>query len=127
MSLQVKCATDVNALVNPQSRAAEDYSLLLGMPGTGKTTTVARLVAALVARKKSVFITAYTHTALDNVLAKVIDLGIDVLRVGNEERFSPEIANYMADTRDSIKTVADLEKHYTSRRVVGTTCLSISQ
>ncbi|ORY99917.1 DNA replication factor Dna2-domain-containing protein [Syncephalastrum racemosum] len=106
--------------------AAEDYSLLLGMPGTGKTTTVARLVAALVARKKSVFITAYTHTALDNVLAKVIDLGIDVLRVGNEGRFSPKMASYMAATQGNIKTVADLEKHYTSRRVVGTTCLSIS-
>jgi len=35
-----------------------------GMPGTGKTTTIAHVVRALVAYGKSVLITAYTHTAV---------------------------------------------------------------
>lgn len=50
---------------------AEDYTLILGMPGTGKTTTIARLVQILVARGKSVLLTSYTHTAVDNILLKI--------------------------------------------------------
>jgi DNA replication ATP-dependent helicase Dna2 len=34
------------------------------MPGTGKTTTIAHVVRALVSYGKSVLLTAYTHTAV---------------------------------------------------------------
>ena len=50
---------------------AEDYALILGMPGTGKTTTIACLVQVLVASGKSVVLTSYTHTAVDNILLKL--------------------------------------------------------
>ena len=58
------------------------------MPGTGKTTTTAHIIKTLVERGKSVLLTAYTHTALDNVLIKVRNSGIDVLRLGNPEKVS---------------------------------------
>ena len=67
---------------------AQDYAIILGMPGTGKTTTTAHIIKTLVERGKSVLLTAYTHTALDNVLVKVRDSGIDVLRLGNPEKVS---------------------------------------
>lgn len=50
---------------------AEDYTLILGMPGTGKTTTIARLVRIMVNRGKTVLLTSYTHTAVDNILLKL--------------------------------------------------------
>ena len=50
---------------------AKDYACLLGMPGTGKTATIAFLVRCLVALGQSVLVTAYTHTAVDSVLLKV--------------------------------------------------------
>ena len=50
---------------------SQDYTCLLGMPGTGKTATIAFLVRCLVTLGKSVLVTAYTHSAVDSVLLKV--------------------------------------------------------
>jgi hypothetical protein len=50
---------------------AKDYACILGMPGTGKTATIAFTVRCLVALGQSVLITAYTHTAVDSVMLKV--------------------------------------------------------
>ena len=49
-----------------------DYALILGMPGTGKTTTIAELVRVLVAAGHSVLLTAFTHSAVDNILLKLV-------------------------------------------------------
>ena len=54
-----------------QVLAAEDYTLILGMPGTGKTTTIAHLVQVAVAENKTVLLTSYTHSAVDNILLKL--------------------------------------------------------
>lgn len=56
------------------------------MPGTGKTTTIAQIIRILVEQGKSILLTSYTHTAVDNVLSKVKESGIDVLRIGNPEK-----------------------------------------
>ena len=53
--------------------AARDYALVLGMPGTGKTTLVAAMTRALVARGQRVLLTAYTHNAVDALLLKLLD------------------------------------------------------
>ena len=51
--------------------SAKDYVILRGMPGTGKTTTIACVVKIMEALGKSVLITSYTHTAVDNILLKL--------------------------------------------------------
>ncbi|KAI8329753.1 DNA replication factor Dna2-domain-containing protein, partial [Chlamydoabsidia padenii] len=66
----------------------QDYALILGMPGTGKTTTTADLIKFLIGHGKSVLLTAYTHNALDNILVKLVDAGVDVLRLGNPEKYA---------------------------------------
>ncbi|ORZ07887.1 DNA replication factor Dna2-domain-containing protein, partial [Absidia repens] len=65
----------------------KDYALILGMPGTGKTMTTAELIKVLVGQGKSVLLTAYTHNALDNILLKLVEQGVDILRLGNPEKF----------------------------------------
>lgn len=65
---------------------AKDYALILGMPGTGKTTTIAYLIKTLVTQGKSILLTSYTHSAVDNVLLKVREIGIDVMRLGNRDK-----------------------------------------
>ena len=78
--------------------SAEDYALILGMPGTGKTTVIAELVRTLVSRGKTVLVTSYTHSAVDTILTKLSkmegeDGGQDleggrfgILRLGNVDK-----------------------------------------
>lgn len=66
---------------------AEDYALVLGMPGTGKTTVIVALIKALVGLGKTVFLTSYTHSAVDTILLKLkgeADFGI--LRLGKMDK-----------------------------------------
>ncbi len=58
-----------------QVLTAKDYALILGMPGTGKTTTITGLVQMLVAQGKDVLIASYTHSAVDNILLKLNKVG----------------------------------------------------
>ena len=46
--------------------------LVLGMPGSGKTSTVVSAVQALVAAGRSVLLTAYTNSAVDNLALKLL-------------------------------------------------------
>jgi DNA replication ATP-dependent helicase Dna2 len=69
-----------------QCLTAKDYALVLGMPGTGKTTTVAEIIKALVARGKSVLLTSYTHSAVDTILMKLVNEDLGILRLGNIDK-----------------------------------------
>ena len=70
------------------TNVAKDYLLILGMPGSGKTTTIAHIVKTLVARGKTVLLTSYTHTAVDNILLKLHDSNsnVDILRLGSRDK-----------------------------------------
>lgn len=70
--------------------AAQDYALILGMPGTGKTTTTAEIIKALAQEGKSILLTSYTHSAVDNILLKLKDAGLTILRLGNRDKVSPQ-------------------------------------
>ena len=71
--------------------AAKDYALILGMPGTGKTTVVAEMIRRLVGAGKTVLVASYTHSAVDTILEKVVggwegkeEFGM--LRLGNVDK-----------------------------------------
>ena len=70
---------------------AEDYALLLGLPGTGKTSTLSLIVRALIARGQKVLICSYTHSAVDNLLEKIAMAGAIpafAVRIGYEASVS---------------------------------------
>lgn len=50
---------------------AKDYALILGMPGTGKTSTMVHAVKAFLIRGASILLTSYTNSAVDNLLLKL--------------------------------------------------------
>ena len=54
-----------------QILSARDYALILGMPGTGKTSTMVHAVNALLIRGASILLTSYTNSAVDNLLIKL--------------------------------------------------------
>lgn len=120
--------------MNPDQRKAlmrvvqaDDYSLILGMPGTGKTTTTAEIISYLVRHNKTVLVAAYTHTALDNVLIKVREHGVDVLRLGNVNKVMPAMQDCVPSSSSTITTVKEMREQYDSKKVVGVTCLGIGQ
>ena len=50
---------------------ARDYALIIGMPGTGKTSMIVEAVRGLVARGRRVLVSSYTNSAVDNILLKL--------------------------------------------------------
>ena len=106
---------------------AEQYVLLQGLPGTGKTTLIVALVRLLVAMEKTVLLTAYTHSALDNILLKISKYGdVNLLRIGKKSRVHPGVRQFSVDAIAKSENVDELRKCYTSFGVVATTCLSLS-
>lgn len=96
------------------------------MPGTGKTTTISSIISMLVKLGKSVLLTSYTHTAVDNVLLKLQSDGVEFIRLGNRDKIHPRIAQHVPDP-SSFKSVHHLDVHYRSRLVVATTTHGINQ
>ena len=105
--------------------SAKDYALVLGMPGTGKTTTIAHIIRALTALGKSVLLTSYTHTAVDNILLKIRKDSIGVFRLGAVAKVHPEVQEFADLGGRPMKTVEELRRAY-GQQVVATTCLGIN-
>jgi DNA replication ATP-dependent helicase Dna2 len=106
--------------------SAQDYALVLGMPGTGKTTTIAHIIRALVSQGKSVLLTSYTHTAVDNILLKLKDDSIPILRLGTIAKIHPgvqEFATLAATTKTSFE---EIRSAWHDTPIVATTCLGIN-
>ncbi|XP_071490385.1 DNA replication ATP-dependent helicase/nuclease DNA2-like [Diadema antillarum] len=119
--------------LNEDQRAAvkavlrsQDYTLIIGMPGTGKTTTIVALVRILVACDMSVLLTSYTHSAVDNVLLKLAEYDIDFLRLGAEHNVHPKVRRHL-DSRLMKKTsgVAQLAVEMEGKQVVASTALGM--
>ncbi|KAK0235314.1 AAA domain-containing protein [Armillaria nabsnona] len=107
--------------------SAEDYALILGMPGTGKTTIVASIIKTVVAMGKTVLLTSYTHSAVDNILLKLKDADFSILRLGNTDKVHPEIRSMTLSSKREPTTVEQLEFQIMTPPVVATTCLSIDK
>ncbi|KAJ2132526.1 DNA replication endonuclease-helicase Dna2, partial [Coemansia sp. RSA 788] len=104
--------------------SADDYALVMGMPGTGKTTTIAALVQVLVSLGKSVLLASYTHAAVDNILLKLMDSGIAMVRLGSRAKIHPRVADQLMPP--SFSTVRELEAYFSNAQVVATTCLGVT-
>jgi len=93
----------VNRAVN-----AEDFALIHGPPGTGKTYTIARLVRALVASGERVLLSAYTNRAVDNALESLEDQGFDeFVRMGTESGVREDMRDSLLPGRGDPADLAD--------------------
>jgi DNA replication ATP-dependent helicase Dna2 len=106
--------------------SAQDYALVLGMPGTGKTTTIAHIIRALVSQGKSVLLTSYTHTAVDNILLKLHRDNIPILRLGAAAKVHPEVQSFATLAVEPKKTFEEVRSAWHDSPVVATTCLGIN-
>jgi DNA replication ATP-dependent helicase Dna2 len=86
---------------------ATDYTLIQGLPGTGKTKVIAFVARLLAAHGNRVLITSYTNAAVDNVLLKLIESGCKttdanhlptMVRVGKQSSCHAGVVSVMAST-----------------------------
>lgn len=107
---------------------SNDYLLIKGYPGTGKTTTIASLIAILLKLDKRILFTSFTNSAVDNLLIKLIEkYSIDFVRIGSYERIHPEVQKYELSTLTAnLETVEQLDEFYKSKQLIATTCSSIN-
>ncbi|XP_039122512.1 DNA replication ATP-dependent helicase/nuclease JHS1 isoform X1 [Dioscorea cayenensis subsp. rotundata] len=105
--------------------SAKDYALVLGMPGTGKTSTMVHAVKALLLRGGSILLTSYTNTAIDNLLLKLKAEDIDFVRIGRHEAIHDDIRGHCFSASETC-TVEDIRERMEQVRIVGVTCLGIN-
>ncbi|KAI9187604.1 DNA replication endonuclease-helicase Dna2 [Blastocladiella emersonii ATCC 22665] len=101
----------------------QDYTLVVGMPGTGKSHTLAHLLATLVRMGLRVLLSSHTHSAVDTVLLKAKELAVPFVRLGESSRIHPEIRSAMVTghaTPEAVQAAVD------NARVVGVTCLGVT-
>ncbi|WP_254830220.1 AAA domain-containing protein [Haloglomus salinum] len=91
---------------------AEDFALVHGPPGTGKTYTLATLVRALVERGDRVLLSAFTNRAVDNALEALRDQGFeDFLRVGSKSGVRADMHDHLLDqTGDPDRVARELQE-----------------
>jgi len=65
---------------------AEDWALVHGPPGTGKTTVLVEVIRRAAARGEPVLAAAPSNLAADNLLERLAAAGVDGVRVGHPAR-----------------------------------------
>lgn len=91
-----------------RATGSPDLFLVLGPPGTGKTTVILAWVRHLVAQGKRVLVTSQSNKAVDNVLERLArDAAIQCVRLGHEGKVSSSVQRYLIDN-----CAADLQEKF---------------
>jgi hypothetical protein len=98
-------AADDHARMALKADAAQDYFLLVGPPGTGKTSRSLRGMVERMHRRPgcNLLLMAYTNRAVDEICQAVsrIEPAVDFIRIGSElscdERFRPRLIEHVLE------------------------------
>lgn len=93
-----------------------DFFLVHGPFGTGKTRTLVELIRQEVARGHKVLATAESNVAVDNIVERLADSGLKVVRIGHPSRVSKALHE---TTLAYLITQHDLYAELRELRVIG--------
>lgn len=78
---------------------AKDVAIVHGPPGTGKTTTLVEAINETLMRESQVLVCAQSNMAVDWICEKLVDRGINVLRIGNPTRVNDKMLAFTYERR----------------------------
>lgn len=78
---------------------AKDVAIVHGPPGTGKTTTLVEAIYETLRRESQVLVCAQSNMAVDWISEKLMDRGINVLRIGNPSRVNDKMLSFTYERR----------------------------
>lgn len=78
---------------------ARDVAIVHGPPGTGKTTTLVEAIYETLHREPQVLVCAQSNTAVDWISEKLVDRGVNVLRIGNPTRVNDKMLSFTYERR----------------------------
>ena len=114
-----------------KAKQARDYFLLVGPPGTGKTSMALQFMVreALTELRpddgKGLLLMAYTNRAVDEICGMLTDNGIDFLRIGSELSCAESYVPYLLQNRVGEKpTLTGMRQLIINAKIiVGTTSM----
>jgi ATP-dependent RNA/DNA helicase IGHMBP2 len=80
-----------------QALSAQDFFLIHGPPGTGKSTVLAEVASQLASAGKRLLCTAASNAAVDHLLELCLEQGLSAVRVGHPGRVLPHLQEHTLD------------------------------
>ena len=90
-----------------QALSTQDFAILEGPPGSGKTTVILELICQLAKRGERVLLCGSTHVAVDNILERLTEkreknslldeFQILPIRIGDQTRINDDIKDFQID------------------------------
>ena len=78
---------------------AKDVAIVHGPPGTGKTTTLVEAIYETLRRENQVMVCAQSNMAVDWISERLVDRGVEVLRIGNPAKVNDKMLSFTYERR----------------------------
>lgn len=93
---------------------AEDFHLIIGPPGTGKTYVIEELIEQFTKRNQRLLVTAWTNLAVDNIIKRLPKKETkDIVRIGPINEIDPEVKKFsIFEKMEAHKDWIEVERHH---------------